>query len=196
MTGTGAGARPGPALVLGVGNRDRGDDAVGPIVADVMAGRWPGALEVVVVEGDLSTLALRWRPEHRVVVVDAMVSGAEPGTAVAVEWPPAATAGPAGVGASPTSTHSIGLAAALELARLLGRLPAALTVVGVEGAGFDLLAPLSPAVAAAVEPVVAQVATLLGLGLGLGLGPASGPPLAAAPEPHRHCSGATIWSQE
>lgn len=187
MTGTETGARPGPALVLGVGNRDRGDDAVGPIVAEAMARRWPGALEAMVVEGDLSTLALRWRPEHRVVVVDAMVSGAEPGTAVAIEWPSAEAAG---VGASPTSTHSIGLAAALELARLLGRLPAALTVVGVEGTAFDLLAPLSPAVAAAVEPVVAQVASLLGLGR------ASGPPLVGAPEPHRHDSGATIWSQE
>lgn len=158
---TGAAARPpGPALVLGVGNRDRGDDAVGPIVAEAMAERWPAALETAVVEGDLSTLALRWRPEHRVVVVDAMVSGAEPGTAVVIEWPPA---GPVGVGSTPSSTHSIGLGAALELARLLGRLPAALTVVGVEGAAFDLLAPPSPGVAAAVEPVVAQVAALLGL---------------------------------
>jgi len=163
---TGVAARPaGPALVLGVGNRDRGDDAVGPIVAEVMARRWPAALEAAVVEGDLSTLALRWRPEHRVVVVDAMVSGAEPGTAVVIEWPPAGPVGGAGpaVGSTPPSTHSIGLAAALELARLLGRLPAALTVVGVEGAAFDLLAPLSPAVAAAVEPVVAHVASLLGL---------------------------------
>ncbi len=185
MTGNEAGARPEPVLVLGVGNRDRGDDAVGPIVAEVMAGRWPGSLEAMVVEGDLSTLALWWGPEHRVVVVDAMVSGAEPGTAVAIEWPSAAAAG---VGASPTSTHSIGLAAALELARLLGRLPAALTVVGVEGTAFDLLAPLSPAVAAAVEPVVAQVASLLGL--------ASGPPPTGAPDPDRHCSGTTSWSQE
>ena len=158
-----AAAAPGPALVLGVGNRDRGDDAVGPIVAETMADRWPAALEAVVVEGDLSTLALRWRPEHRVVVVDAMASGAEPGTVAVIGWPPVGGAGPPGFGASPSSTHSIGLAAALELARLLGRLPAALTVVGVEGAAFDLLAPLSPPVAAAVEPVVARVASLLGL---------------------------------
>lgn len=165
---TGEGPCPGPPLVVGVGNRDRGDDAVGPIVAEVMARRWPSALEAVVVEGDLSTLALRWGPEHRVVVVDAMVSGAEPGTSVAIEWPAAGPAGPVGVGpvgvgSTPASTHSIGLAAALELARLLGRLPSALTVVGVEGAAFDLLTPLSPAVAAAVEPVVGRVASLLGL---------------------------------
>ncbi|MEZ5412261.1 MAG: hydrogenase maturation protease [Acidimicrobiales bacterium] len=163
---TGEDTQPGPALVLGVGNRDRGDDAVGPIVAELMARRWPDGLEAVVVEGDLSTLALRWRPEHRVAVVDAMVSGAAPGTTVAIGWPPAGAAGrsgPVGVGSSPASTHSIGLAAALELARLLGRLPAAVTVVGVEGTAFELLAPLSPAVAAAVEPVVALVASLLDL---------------------------------
>ena len=51
------------------------------------------------------------------------------------------------------STHAFGAAEAIELARVLGRLPRRLIVVGIEGARFDAGVGLSPEVAAAVEDV-------------------------------------------
>jgi hydrogenase maturation protease len=61
---------------------------------------------------------------------------------------------------------AVGLAAAVELSRALGRLPARLVVVGVEVAptpqALAAGAGLSAAVAAAVEP--AAVAAVLALG--------------------------------
>jgi len=72
-------------LVIGVGNRDRGDDAVGPVVADAVADRCGDAVESIVVEGDLADLALRWGDAQTVVVVDAMVGGAAPGTVVELD---------------------------------------------------------------------------------------------------------------
>lgn len=109
----------------------------------------PGArspLRVVELAGGATELLEAWAGEPAVVVVDAMASGAPPGTVRrfdAVREPlPAAPAG--------ASTHGLGLAEAVGLARTLGRLPARLVLVGIEGADFSPGRGLTPAVAAAV----------------------------------------------
>ena len=56
-----------------------------------------------------------------------------------------------------SSTHLLGVAEAVELARALGRLPARTVVYGIEGASFDTGAALSPEAAAAVEVVAAAI---------------------------------------
>jgi hydrogenase maturation protease len=138
-------------FVIGVGNRDRGDDAVGPLVVDALRDRW--GFRAIAVDGDLSDLALRWPLDDHVVIVDAAVTGAPPGTIHVVDG-----CGDAVVSDDVTwSTHGIGLGDAIALARVLGRLPAALTVIGVEAAQFDHLARPTPAVAAAVTRVVEAV---------------------------------------
>ena len=50
-----------------------------------------------------------------------------------------------------SSTHAFGVADAVELARALDRLPERLDVYAIEGASFAAGAPLSPAVAAAID---------------------------------------------
>ena len=59
------------------------------------------------------------------------------------------------------STHAFTVAQAIELARSLGRLPARLVVVGIEGRSFEAGAALGPAVAAAIEPAAERVLALL-----------------------------------
>ncbi|HRW19863.1 MAG TPA: hypothetical protein P5181_13570 [Dermatophilaceae bacterium] len=49
------------------------------------------------------------------------------------------------------SSHRFGLAEAVETARALGLLPAALTLHGIEGADFSAGIGLTPAVAAAAR---------------------------------------------
>jgi hydrogenase maturation protease len=87
-------------------------------------------------------------------LVDAVSSGAEPGTIHRLE---------AGSGELPaelfrTSTHHLGLAEAVELGRALGRLPARTVVFGIEGASFAAGDELTPAVAAAAAEVASRVA--------------------------------------
>ena len=85
------------------------------------------------------------------VIVDAVRSGAPTGTIHRFD---------AGAGPLPASlrgvasTHHVGLAEALELARALGRLPARTTVYGIEGISFDAGAPVSAPVVAAIDEVV------------------------------------------
>jgi hydrogenase maturation protease len=59
---------------------------------------------------------------------------------------------------SRSSTHSFGVAEAVELARALGRPPARVVVFGIEGRDFTPGEGLSPDVGAAVDEVVRRVA--------------------------------------
>ena len=162
-----AASRP---LVVGLGSPDRGDDAVGVVVARTVAGRHLPDVDVVVHE-DPTDLVELWSGRELVVVVDAVRSSAEPGTLVLVETGaggerlPESAWGRAGRG----GTHAFGLAAAVELARALHRLPGRVVLVGVEAASFDHGAPLSPAVAAAVRTALDAVLRAVVLGTaGLG----------------------------
>jgi hydrogenase maturation protease len=132
-------------LVVGIGSAARGDDAAGLIAA-----RRLGGIEL---EGDPSALIDLLDGVEDAVVIDAVRSDAPPGTVHRI------AVGDAPVAALPrgASTHLIGLAEALELARVLGRLPPRTTVYGIEGGRFGLGDALSPVVAAAVERVVAEL---------------------------------------
>lgn len=147
-----------PTLVVGLGSPDRGDDAVGGHVARAVAALADARLLVLEHE-DPTDLVELWTGRSAVVVVDATRSDAAPGTLRVLETGAERAPLPEDAWARTGrgGTHAFGLAAAVELARALRRLPARVTVVGVEAATFEPGAPLSPAVAAAVPDAVAAV---------------------------------------
>ena len=138
--------------VIGFGNRHRRDDGVGPHVA--MALRADG-LDAHEIAGDGLALAMAVRGCDMVVVVDAMRSGAPPGTVEVLDASALARARDD----FPASSHVFGAAAGLEIARRLGWLRS-LHLVGIEGDSFGHGAELSPAVAAAVPRVLARIQAL------------------------------------
>jgi hydrogenase maturation protease len=140
-------------LVVGVGNPLRGDDGAGPAVADRLRGRVPDDVEVACERGDLAELLERLEGRDRVVVIDAAVGAGPPGRIV--RFDASAAALPSSLDAG--STHGLGLAAALELLRVQGRLPARVVVYAIAGASFAPGAELTPAVAHAVTDVAARV---------------------------------------
>jgi hydrogenase maturation protease len=158
-----------PVVVIGVGNPWRGDDGVGVAVAREVADRLrrltatgPGAepravVEVAEVDGEPARLLELWAGRDLAVVVDAVVSGAAPGT-LHVGGP---DLGPAPGRARVGGSHAVGIADAVALGRALGRLPTRLVTVGVEGAGFDHGGDLDldPRVAAAVPEAADVVVT-------------------------------------
>ena len=139
-------------LVIGVGNRDRGDDAIGPYVCELLRARFDGQLRSVVCEGSIIDLALHWGPGDRVVVVDAMPPGSAPGRTVTIDVTADGMSVPAAV-----STHDVDVSVAIELARALGRMPSELVVVGIEAGQVDWCAPLSAAVVDAAAATVEQL---------------------------------------
>jgi hydrogenase maturation protease len=145
-------------LVVGIGNDDRGDDAVGLAVARrLRAAGVPRHVTVAESSGEAAALVDAWGAAARVVLVDAVVSGASPGAIHRID----ASAGPIPESVSTVSTHGFGVAGAIELARALGRLPESLVVYGIEGGRFDSGAPLTAGVARAARAVAAEIATRL-----------------------------------
>ena len=132
-------------LLIGLGNLQRGDDGVGIAVVRRVA----EIAEIEVVESDdPASLIDTWSEAARVVVVDAMKSDGSPGTVLTLD----VTESPLpSDGWAKGGTHSLGLAAAVELSRALGRLPQRLVVVGIEVDGLIAGSELSPAVRAAVQ---------------------------------------------
>jgi hydrogenase maturation protease len=133
-------------VVIGIGNAGRGDDGAG-----LLAARRLDGLEH---EGDAVALLDVWRDADVAVVIDAVSSGAAPGTVH--RFDASRTPVPASLRRA-SSTHTLGLAEAIELGRVLDRLPARVIVYGIEGERFEAGAALTPAVAAAVEAVAAAV---------------------------------------
>jgi hydrogenase maturation protease len=149
-------AAPGGAvLVIGVGREERGDDAAGLAVARRLAARAPAALRVVEHDGDGLDLLLALESAARVVVVDAVASpDAAAGTVH--RWDAGREALPVAPFAA-TSTHALGVPHAIELARVLGRLPEQVVVYGIEGACFDPGRGPGPELRRAIDGVVARV---------------------------------------
>jgi hydrogenase maturation protease len=139
-------------LVIGIGNADRGDDAVGLAVASRV--RSAALPDVIVTELEADQLALldAWDGATDVYVVDAVCSGSEPGTTYRFD-----AAHPLGARFRHRGTHTFSLADVIELARALHRLPDRLVGYGIEGAAFELGTGLSSKAAAAAESVTARV---------------------------------------
>jgi hydrogenase maturation protease len=133
--------------VIGVGAEDRGDDAAGIEVARSLK----NVDAVTCLGGSLDVIHL-WEGWSDVVIVDAMKSGAEPGTIKRFDGL---------CDRLPTksfvTTHALAASEAIELARVLDRLPPKLTVLGIEAGHVDLGAPMSPEVEEAVARVVAEI---------------------------------------
>jgi hydrogenase maturation protease len=138
-----------------LGNAWRGDDGAGLAVARRLRELAPAGIEVRELEGDATALIDAWGHADRVVVVDAAQSGAAPGTVRHFD----ACAAPLPAHLLRSSTHAFGVADAIELARALGRLPAALEVYAIEGATFAAGDRLTPSVAHAAQALAAELGT-------------------------------------
>ncbi len=139
-------------VVAGIGSEYRRDDGAGPAVAR-QAADLPGVVDVGPAVDPLDLLG-RWDDADLAVVVDAIRSGAPPGTVRVVDLDEA-------VPAPALSTHGLGLADVLRLARTVGRAPRRVVVIGIEGEDFGRGEGLSDEVAAAVPEAVRAVVSLV-----------------------------------
>jgi hydrogenase maturation protease len=138
-------------LLIGVGNPGRGDDGAGRAVARRLAARDDCVFEVRECSGEATSLMDAWSGFEEVVLVDACRGAGPSGSVHRI--------GPEDVDRvarlQHASTHSLGVAAAICLARALGTLPSRLVIYAIavghsrEGEG------LSREVDRAVHEVVA-----------------------------------------
>lgn len=143
----------GTIRVIGVGNVWRGDDAVGLQAARRLREMLGPSVEVIDAEGDgLALLDLMEGIDH-VILVDAVKGGGRPGTTVRLDLSMESSWGIV----VPCSTHAIGIADAIDLARALGRLPKQIILHGIEIESVDSGTSLSGSVREGLDIVVEQV---------------------------------------
>jgi len=140
-------------LIIGLGNEHRSDDRSGLEVVRALRGRLEGRARIEECVAGGVALLDRWRAADRVIVVDAVRSGARPGTVHRLE----PSDGEMGILRGPTSTHGLSLAEAVALAKGLGQLPSHLVVYGIEAANVKVGDELTPEVARGVEEATARI---------------------------------------
>lgn len=144
-------------IVIGIGNAWRNDDVAGLLVVRALSLReLPDVTvaETTRVDTDLIDL---WQDAGRAILVDAVVSGAAPGTVHCFDL---------SCDSLPEthvfcSTHALGLVTIVELARVLDRLPLELWVFGVEACNFTHGPVAGAAVLRGVDECVATIVATL-----------------------------------
>lgn len=137
-------------LIIGCGTLDRGDDRAG---FDVARRLRELGIEAQEHSGDGASLLERWADHDAVLLIDAVVTGGEPGTVILWDGRMAPV-----IGDAFRSSHAFGVAEAVRLARELGRLPERFWICGIEGRRFAPGSDLSPEVRDAIEPLAHRLA--------------------------------------
>jgi hydrogenase maturation protease len=123
---------PAPLLVLGIGNPSRGDDALGPLLADRLAAVAGGDIDVLVDFQLQIEHALDLEGRRLVIIVDASRDATAP-----YEWQQ-----PIAQPAFVHTTHALSPGALLAtVAMVSSQPPAEVRVLAVRGDQFELGAP-------------------------------------------------------
>jgi hydrogenase maturation protease len=151
--------RRGPeTVVIGLGNVVLSDDGVGVHAVARLRERLPCTDTIELVEGGTAGLLLLpyLADCDRVIIIDAIDTGASAGTLVRLEgddWP--------AMFATHVTVHDVGLRDLLGAAQLSGAWPQRLVLPGVQPASTAIGTELSAPVADALEPLVGAVAAEL-----------------------------------
>lgn len=139
-----------PALVIGVGNELRNDDAAGLIAARELKSTAGKNTAVIESDGDGAKIMEQWKDYDNIILIDAVSFNSKPGTIHILDagekrFPKEA---------SIHSSHLFSVAEAIETARVLGKLPKKIKVYGIEGKSYELGNEVSDEVKTAIHEVV------------------------------------------
>jgi hydrogenase maturation protease len=141
--------------ILGVGS-PFGDDRAGWSVAEQLAASAlvvssAGQIDVRILDRPGSLLLAEFGQSSDIILIDALCSGALPGTIQRLDADDVCAAH------AVLSSHGVGVAQAVDLARSLGCLPARFVLFGIEADRQHAGNGLSPAVREALPQLVEQV---------------------------------------
>jgi hydrogenase maturation protease len=145
-----------PVVVIGIGNRFRRDDGSALKVLETLSGRVTDSASLVESDGEPTGVIDAWDGAELAVIVETIRRGDAPGTLMGIEWDlehaaPAFSRGEHG-------SHSLGILEAIELGRVIERMPGRLRLVGIEpldvGWGEGLSEPVARSVDGAARLVL------------------------------------------
>jgi len=143
------------ALIGGIGNVLLGDDGLGPYIVRVLESQYIFAENVEVADLGTPALDLTHRIVNRdtVILIDAISTGAAPGTIVCYSKEDILSTQPA----QRLDPHSPALSECLQAAEMLGASPENVLLIGIAAESFDPGRPLSEPVQRSVNAVIEKV---------------------------------------
>ncbi|NQV30033.1 MAG: hydrogenase maturation protease [Candidatus Marinimicrobia bacterium] len=139
--------------VIGVGNRLRGDDAVGPLLIDELSKLSDPRLELVDAGSDALGILEYLEDRNLVLVVDACRMGKAPGSLLTFRPFESRLI----MDADPLSLHGLGLAETLDMAESLHMLPTDLKIIGIEPDSIQFNGKLSSSVQEAMSLAIEKI---------------------------------------
>ena len=141
-------------LILCCGNADQGDAGAGPACADALR-----MLHVPAkcLTGDAFSLLDAWTGHAKVILVDAIVTGATPGAVHKFEIKNGEDIGSFEKSLA-GSSHGVGIVEAFRLGKLTKNVPPDAVIYGIEAFSFEWGAGLSPEVHGAVQQLASTLA--------------------------------------
>ncbi len=136
--------------VIGVGNRLRGDDAIGPLLIDALSSQPDPRVELVDAGNDALGILEYFEGRDHVMVVDACRMGREAGCVVQIDPLQIDLV----IKEDPISLHGLGLAESIKMAESLDMLPENLKIVGIEPESIQFNGSLSVPVQRALKMVI------------------------------------------
>lgn len=149
-------------LVIGLGNRLRGDDAAGPQVVDRLRNSLKNCLDFADSPADNLSLIDLWQQRPAVWIIDAFDAGDEAAGRI-VQINSLESSGQSQLSSlrPAQSSHALDLKQALELSAVLGTLPQTITLYAIAGRHFVHGQAPSPPVQKAVTQLARQLTTQL-----------------------------------
>jgi hydrogenase maturation protease len=143
-----------PVIIIGIGNEYRGDDGAGLVAAEILKAENLADVEIKIESGEGAILLESWQGYRTAILIDAARGGAIPGTIHRFE-----------IQAEPLprsmfnscSSHAFSVVEAIEMGKLLNRLPQKLIVYGIEGKSFGMGLGLSSEIQEAVKGLVKRI---------------------------------------
>ena len=142
-----------PILLIGIGNEYRSDDSIGLHVIRALKEQELPDTVLIESSGDGAELIEMFSLARMAILIDAVSSGGKPGAIYRFD----ARRQTIPAQLSFQSTHVFGVAEAIELARVLDRLPPSLIIYAIEGENFSIGVGLSSKASEAVQKVVERV---------------------------------------
>jgi hydrogenase maturation protease len=152
-------------LLIGIGNELRNDDGVGIMIAEKIGRKRIRGVHIEKASGEGTSLMETWKGFNNVIIVDAVSSDSAPGEIHRIKVDNESV--PAKILRS--STHSFGLAEAIEISRSMNCLPPNLQIFGIEGenfeSGFGISEPVKNSAGRVSEEIVKYIESINNLNL-------------------------------
>jgi hydrogenase maturation protease len=149
-------------LIIGIGNRYRGDDALGCLMVDeigkaITHKKSTNKIKLIEHDGEPAALIDCWQGYDTAILIDAVSSNSIAGTIHCIDLQKQGLPDHF----RSYSTHAFGISEAVELARVLNKLPANIMFYGIEAQSFSAATELSDTLKKAAKLLLKQILNVI-----------------------------------